>query len=147
MRFWDSSAIVPLLIEEDSTSETTVEYVRDPEIVVWWATEVECASALARLDREARLDRQEVTAGFDRLDGLARAWQEIQPVARIRPTANRLLRVHALRAADAFQLAAAITAAEDRPSSLRVVTLDVRLAQAAEREGFRVVVPNVGSAR
>jgi predicted nucleic acid-binding protein len=141
MRFWDSSAIVPLLIEEDSTSTTTAEYARDPEMFVWWVTEVECVSALARLDREARLDGQEVTAGFDRLDGLAQAWQEIQPVARVRQTANRLLRVHTLRAADAFQLAAAITAAEDQPSSLRIVTLDVRLARAAEREGFKVVIP------
>jgi hypothetical protein len=46
------------------------------------------------------------------------------------------LRVHPLRAADALQLAAAFIAAERRPSSLEVVTLDDRLAAAARKEGF-----------
>jgi predicted nucleic acid-binding protein len=55
--------------------------------------------------------------------------------------ATRLLRVHPLRAADALQLAAAIIAAEDDPRSLPFVTLDDRLALAAEREGFPVVDP------
>jgi predicted nucleic acid-binding protein len=51
----------------------------------------------------------------------------------------RFLRVHRLRAADALQLAAAFTAAERRPVSLRVVTLDERLADAARKEGFALV--------
>jgi predicted nucleic acid-binding protein len=52
-----------------------------------------------------------------------------------------LLRVHPLRAADALQLAAAIIAADSEPRSLAFVTLDDRLARAAEREGFPVVEP------
>ncbi len=51
----------------------------------------------------------------------------------------RLLRVHPLRAADAFQLAAAIAAADESPRSLPFVTFDSRLARAAEREGFPVI--------
>lgn len=51
----------------------------------------------------------------------------------------RLLRVHRLRAADAVQIAAAIVAADFQPGSLEFVTLDVRQADAAEREGFRVI--------
>jgi predicted nucleic acid-binding protein len=53
--------------------------------------------------------------------------------------ARRLLRVHTLRAADALQLAAAITVAEGLPASLEVVTLDQQLAAAARREGFPVL--------
>jgi hypothetical protein len=49
------------------------------------------------------------------------------------------LRVHPLRAADALQLAAAFIAAERRPSSLELVTLDDRLAVAARKEGFAVI--------
>ena len=49
----------------------------------------------------------------------------------------RLLRVHGLRAADAFQLGAAISAAEDQPASLTLVTLDERLARAAQRGGIQ----------
>jgi predicted nucleic acid-binding protein len=56
-------------------------------------------------------------------------------------TARRLLRVHALSAADALQLAAAIAASEADPASLALVTLDDRLAEAARREGFLVAVP------
>jgi hypothetical protein len=47
--------------------------------------------------------------------------------------------VHPLRAADALQLAAAYAAAEQRPASLDMVTLDERLAIAARNEGFVVL--------
>jgi hypothetical protein len=139
MRFWDSSAIVPLLVAEPSTRALVDEFVRDPELVVWWGTEVECVSALARLEREDLIDARAMGEVLARLDGLALAWHEIQPGARARQVAVRLLRTHNLRAADAFQLAAAIAAAEDSPGSLPLVTLDGRLATAAEREGFRVL--------
>ena len=77
--------------------------------------------------------------GFDRLEKLARNWQEIEPSEVVRETAMRVLRVHPLRAADALQLAAAFVASELRPASLDVVTLDERLAAAARKEGFGVV--------
>ncbi len=80
--------------------------------------------------------------GLRRLGSLARAWREVQPVSIVRQTAIRLLRVHPLRTADAFQLGAAIVAAEGHPATLQLVTLDERLAQAAEREGFTVVRPD-----
>jgi predicted nucleic acid-binding protein len=146
MRFWDASAIVPLLVGEASTPGVLAEAERDPEIMVWWATQVECVSALARMEREARLDTAGMTNAIDRLDEFVRAWQEVQPVDRIRQTAIRLLRMHGLRAADAFQLSAAISASEERPASLRIVTLDDRFARAAEREGFRVILPAIGGA-
>jgi predicted nucleic acid-binding protein len=70
----------------------------------------------------------------------------VQPVRGVRTTAIRLLRVHPLRTADAFQLAAAIVAAENHPASLQFVTLDDRLGQAAEREGFTFPRPEQGPA-
>jgi predicted nucleic acid-binding protein len=80
--------------------------------------------------------------GLGRLGALARAWREVQPVMAVRETAIRLLRVHPLRSADALQLASAIVAAEGHPATLPLVTLDGRLAQAAEREGFVIVRPD-----
>jgi predicted nucleic acid-binding protein len=142
VRFWDSSAIVPLLVVEPSSAAVMREYEADPEVVAWWATEVECVSALARLEREGSLAAPSMVQALRRLDGLARAWREVQPVTAVRQTAIRLLRVHPLRTADAFQLGAAIVAAEDHPASLQLITLDERLAQAAEREGFAVVRPD-----
>ena len=146
MRFWDSSAIVPLLVGERSTPGVIAEAEQDREIIVWWATQAECVSAIARMEREARLDAPGTANAIDRLGELVHAWQEVQPVDRIRQTANRLLRVHGLRAADAFQLSAASSASEDRPSTLPLVTLDDRLARAAEREGFKVILPSRGAA-
>ncbi len=138
MRFWDSSAIVPLLVAESSTRALVSEFVRDPEVVVWWATEFECVSALAHLEREAFIDAPAMAEAIARLDALALAWHEIQPGTRTRQVAVRLLRTHGLRAGDALQLAAAIAASEDSPGSLPLVTLDARLATAAQREGFLV---------
>ncbi|MCJ7709424.1 MAG: type II toxin-antitoxin system VapC family toxin [Chloroflexi bacterium] len=141
MRFWDSSAIVPLLVNQASTAAVIGEAERDPEFVVWWGTVVECVSACTRLEREGRVTAAELGAAIDNLPALAASWQEVQPAARLRRTAERLLRVHPLRAADALQLAAAIAAADGDPRSLPFVSLDDRLARAAEREGFLVVEP------
>ena len=102
---------------------------------------MECASALARLERDALLDRKDAALAFDRLKQLADAWHEVEPSEILRENALRFLRVHPLRAADALQLAAAFVAAERRPSSLEVVTLDGRLADAARKEGFELIEP------
>lgn len=145
MRFWDSSAIIPLLVGEPTSVAVMAAYELDPEIVAWWATEAECVSALARLEREGSLPPASMIEGLGRLGALARAWREVQPVTAVRETAIRLLRVHPLRTADALQLAAAIVAAEGHPASLALVTLDERLAQAGEREGFVIVRPDGAS--
>jgi predicted nucleic acid-binding protein len=138
LRAWNGSAIVPLIVTEASTERLLASAAQDPVMCVWWATEVECASALSRLEREGALADSAMTAAVERLERLAESWNEVQPTAALRGIARRLLRVHPLRAADSLQLAAAIIASEGRPSSLNIVTLDERLASAARREGFSV---------
>jgi uncharacterized protein len=54
MIFWDSSAIVPLLVAEAATRPLQGFAARDPEMLVWWGSAVECASALARLEGPQR---------------------------------------------------------------------------------------------
>jgi uncharacterized protein len=136
MKFWDASAIVPLLMMEPTSKALQSIALADPAMLVWWATEVECASAIARLERDRALEDSDVIEAFDRLRRLADGWHEVDASDSIRETAVRFLRVHPLRAADAMQLAAAFVAAERRPSSLELVTLDERLAAAARKEGF-----------
>lgn len=136
MRFWDASAIVPLLLAEPATAKLQALAASDTALLVWWGTEVECASALARLERDGALEEPGVSGAFERLRQLARAWNEVDPGDAVREAAVRFLRVHPLRAADALQLAAAFVASERRPSSLELVTLDDRLAAAARKEGF-----------
>jgi hypothetical protein len=141
MRFWDASAIVPLLIAEKTTRAVQALVEKDPTMLVWWASEVECASAIARLEREGALEESDVTQAFERLKPLAAAWHQVDPSDAVREVAVRLLRVHPLRAADALQLAAAFVGSERRPSSLEIVTLDDRVATAARKEGFVTDVP------
>lgn len=141
MRFWDSSAVVPLLVAEPASASAIREHAADPEIIAWWGCEVECVSALARLEREGNFAPGSIAEALRRLDAIVLAWREVEPVARVRQVAIRVLRVHPLRAADALQLAAAIVASEDQPATLPLVTLDDRLAEAAEREGFPIVRP------
>jgi predicted nucleic acid-binding protein len=138
MRFWDSSAVVPLVIDEP-TSRALDDAFRSGAMVVWWGTLVEVSSALARREHAGRLSASNSTQGVSLLQDLAAAWQEISPTDAIRRSAQRLLRVHALRAADSLQLAAALTAAAGEPSGVEFVCLDSRLRHAAAREGFRLL--------
>jgi hypothetical protein len=80
-----------------------------------------------------------MTLALERLQQLSAGWHEIDPSDEIRETAARFLRVHPLRAADALQLAAAFAAAERRPASLEIVTLDDRLVNTARKEGFALL--------
>ena len=136
MRFWDSSALVPLCVDEPATDAAVALLTEDPQVAVWWMTSVECASALARLEREGALASDDATEAFQRLDQFAASWFEVEPNDEIREVARRLLRVHALRAADALQLAAAYVVSERRPPTLEVATLDDRVRQAGLKEGF-----------
>lgn len=139
MRFWDSSAIVPLLVEEATSARLLGLLESDPCLLVWWATPVECASAVARREREGAMSTRDASAALARLRELAAQWNEVLPAEPVRNVAQRLLRTHDLRAGDALQLAAALTGAENEPASLELVCLDARLSLAAEREGLRVL--------
>jgi hypothetical protein len=139
MRFWDSSALLPLLVEEPARERLIALLEEDAEVLAWWATPVEIACALARREREGLLTADEVAAAFDATRVLAESWHEIVPSDAIRRTAERLLRTHPLRAADALQLAAALVAGGHDPSSLELVCTDERLKAAARREGFTVL--------
>lgn len=136
MKFWDSSALVPLLVLQPSSEALLALYRDDPDVVAWWCTPTECTSAVTRLERDALLTPASVNEALHRLDALAATWQCVQPIEEVQRTARRLLRTHPLRAADALQLAAAIVVAESAPDTLPFVSLDARLSLAAQREGF-----------
>jgi hypothetical protein len=135
VRFWDSSALVPLCLEQPLSARARTLYQTDPEQVVWWGSAIECASAVARLHREGGLTDGDELAARGLLTSLRASWFEMQPGDVIREQALRLLRVHPLRAADALQLAAALEWA-GAPVTGGFVTFDARLAAAARREGL-----------
>ena len=136
MKFWDASAIVPLLVAQESTAAVQALARTDGRMLVWWASQVECAAAIARLERDGALDEGAAAQAFHRLHLAVNGWYEVEAGDGVREAAVRFLRVHPLRAADALQLAAAFGAADRRPPSLEIVTLDERLASAARKEGF-----------
>ncbi|MDX2166326.1 MAG: PIN domain-containing protein [Deltaproteobacteria bacterium] len=136
MRYWDASALVPLVVEEPSSVPLRA-LARDGGIVTWCLSAVEIRSAIERRAREGALSaagREGAIAVLGELDGV---WTEITAVALVRERASRLLAVHALRAADALQLAAALVAAGSRPGDHEFVCTDARLGEAAAREGLR----------
>jgi len=139
MRFWDTSALLPLLVDEPARERLLALLEEDSEVLAWWGTPVEMACALARREHEELLTADEVAAALDAARVLAEGWHEIVPSDAVRRTAERLLRTHPLRAADALQLAAALIAADHDPTSLAIVCLDERLRVAARREGFIVL--------
>jgi uncharacterized protein len=139
MRFWDSSALLSLFIDEPTRDRLIALLDSDDEVLNWWGTPLEIASALARRERESLLTADEVTETLAALNTFAAGWHEIVPTDSVRRTAERLLRTHPLGAADSLQLSAAIIAANYDPTSLEIVCLDNRLTLAARREGFTVV--------
>lgn len=139
MRFWDSSAIVPLVIRETTSADITKLYAEDSQIVVSGTTSVEVWGAIARRRREGDLRTPDLRKARERMSTLRKDWAEVDDVEAIRTRAVRLVEVHPLRSADAMQLAAALTALQDRPAGFSFVTLDERLGEAAEAEGFRIL--------
>jgi len=108
-------------------------------IVTWCLSAVEVRSGIERRAREGSLAAEAREKALADLRDLSEAWTEVTAIAPVRERALRLLAVHALRAADAVQLAAALVLAEDRPVGHSFVCNDPRLRGAAEREGFAVV--------
>jgi predicted nucleic acid-binding protein len=139
MKFWDSSAILPLIVKE-STSQFLIDLRKsDEEMVVWWGTETECLSALARKERDGGLDRKAVSYAEDNLEKILSCSYEVQPAIEVRRIARRLLMTHPLRAADSLQLASALVFAGIQVPELPFVTLDKNLASSAGKEGFSLV--------
>jgi predicted nucleic acid-binding protein len=138
LKFWDSSAIVPLCVNEPASPRLHRLADGDPDIVVWWTTPVECTSAICRSRREDHIGLAEEAEAHARLDALRADWHEVQPSDVLREKARRLLRVHPVRAADALQLAAALLWSE-RYVLDALVALDRRLLETARLEGLQVV--------
>ena len=138
MKFWDASAVVPLLVHQEGSTRMEAEFEADPAIGVWCLTAVEAWSGVCRLRREARIDSRGMREARKRLQGFIDRWIEIDDIRAVRLRAQRLLETHPLRAGDALQLAAALVLVSDVPQRLPFVTLDERLAEAAEKEGFEI---------
>ncbi|MCP4756652.1 MAG: type II toxin-antitoxin system VapC family toxin [Proteobacteria bacterium] len=138
MKFWDSSALVPLLVEERETEYCLKTLGQDREMLVWCLSRVEVVSALCRKLRESTLNDADFQEAKRLLNAYLDHTREVVSIERVKNRAVRLLEVHPLRAADACQLAAALVSAQEEPSRLEIVCFDDRLSKAAVKEGFAV---------
>jgi predicted nucleic acid-binding protein len=139
MRFWDASAVLPLLVRDEHHAAAVKLYADDPAMTTWCLTPVEVWSGIARRRRDGIFRSPDVRDARARLAALERSWIEVLSVDAVRPIARRLLETHPLRTADALQLAAALYATDERPEGVEFATFDRRLASAADGEGFDVV--------
>ena len=136
--FWDSSALVPFCARQKA-SPNTHRLLGQYSVVVWWATPVEVRSALERLLRTGDLSAAERTGAEKRLDRLRKVWSEMAPTEILRDQAEMLLARFPLSAADALQLAAAMTWTSGHPRGRVFICGDARLLDAAEQLGFRTI--------
>lgn len=141
MRFWDSSAVVPLLALEEQSLWAQRLLRDDPVGIVWALAPVEVRSALVRRHREGSLSESALATARNRARHFFTAVAQVVALEQVVERGLRVLDLHSLRAADALQLAAALVASHERPQDLPFVTLDERLGEAAEREGFPLVSP------
>lgn len=141
MNFWDTSALLPLYIQEKTTAvvRKIKEKLSDDEFVLSVLTPVEFFSALCRMYREGKMTREVLNESFERFNLMVESSQVVSDIDAISTSALRALRVHPLRSADALQLAAALLACLGEPSLHTFVTLDSKLAEAAAKEGFNVL--------
>ena len=139
MRFWDSSALVALLIDEPKSDRVKPLGGDDAAVAVWWGTLVECTSALVRRERGGSITAAARDDGLGALADISQRWFALGPTEALREAAVRAVRVHGLAGGDAFQLAAALDWAEGRPAGRALVSLDNELRAAAVLEGFAVL--------
>lgn len=139
MRFWDSSALLALAVQEAQSARIEPLLRRDPEVVLWWGTGVECAALLGGAVRAGRLSQDDLPKARSVVEHLRQRAFEIQPLEEVRARALRILSIHPLRAGQALELAAALVWCRERTQGESLVSLDPDLRQAAALEGFRVL--------
>ncbi|MEK7402856.1 MAG: type II toxin-antitoxin system VapC family toxin [Gemmatimonadota bacterium] len=134
MRFFDASAIVKRYVREHDSGRVRRQLAAG-DVAVSRLSEVEVVSAFARLAREEALtgaQRDRATAAF--VADLS-AWTVIEISGDVTRTARDLLSRHALRSADALQLAAALVLQQTIGRPLTAfVAFDRRLRDAAVAE-------------
>ncbi len=130
-----------MLLPDERSAQLATLLGSDAEPALWWASPVECQSALQRRHREGSLPPTALAQAVERLKALMADVDVVAPTLPLRERAGRLLAGHPLPGADALQLAAALIWCDESPQGDAFVCLDERLGEAARREGF-TVLPN-----
>jgi len=141
VNFWDSTAILPLLLNGPISDELiSLLRAEKGKMIVWWGATIECSSAISRLRRMNFLDQDGEAKAREMLRVLQHSWQEISPLDDVREEAIKVVHRYPLKPAESLQLAAAVIWTNHHPAGKRFVSLDGWLREAAITEGF-VLIP------
>ncbi len=136
--FWDSSALVPICVQQQATPSALGLGARY-EMAVWWSAPVEMRAAFARLLRTGQLTPNGHVQAQIALGTLRLTWWEVEPDEPLRQQAEHLVDRFPLKAADAQQLAAALAWCLGKPRNRAFICGDQQLLDAARQLGFLVV--------
>ncbi len=136
--FWDSSALVPLCVEQQSTPIVRALSAKY-KMMVWWTAPVELRSAFARLMRMGLMTPRGSVEAQVSLERLRSGWREVAPHPVLREQAEWLVDRFPLKAADALHLAAALAWRFGRPQGRAFISGDTQLLDAARELGFQAI--------
>lgn len=136
--FFDSSAIIPILLQQPFSTRARQLLRKYQKPVLAWTTPIEVQSALSRLSRHGYLNDKDYQTALDRFRSIEDIRIEVLPTAILRELAREILQTYDLRAADAIQIGSALLWCNQKPKGNAFVTFDARLADAAAKAGFAV---------
>lgn len=139
MKYWDASALVPVLFEKEGRNALSLIMEEDSIAVSWWGTPVEVFSAIWRRRRGNPWSEEEFAVIVEEFGILTDSLHLVDATPQLRERALRLLAMHPLKSGDALQLASALHWAEENPRGMHFVCIDKQLATAARAEGFTVL--------
>ena len=136
--YFDTSAIVPLLVREPTTDHCTRLWDESTRIVCARLVYPEACAALARAVRMGRLAAAQRVAATAELDDLVEQIDFVETTADLARNAGRLAQQYGLRGYDAVHLAAGVAIADP---DVVFVTGDAGLADAAKASRLATAVP------
>lgn len=137
--FWDTSAIIPLCVRQDSTPEARRVGRMFSKRIIWAGTRVEITSSISRLKRMGEIDARNMSVARRQWKKFLGPAHEVKEMSRLLSLAVDLPEQYGIRSLDAFQLAAALVWCNEKPSNRPFVCSDKRLSEAATAAGFDVV--------
>jgi predicted nucleic acid-binding protein len=135
VKFWDTSALVPLVLDEPSSRSMRQLLSSDANVAVSFISGVELQSAIAR--RTGNDEPHTRLAASQFVVALSHGWTVADDYVQIVAGGKQVASRYGLRAGDAIQLASALSLGHD--ARMPFVTLDQELRAAARAEGFLVL--------
>jgi predicted nucleic acid-binding protein len=139
LKYWDASALVPLLVNESRSLDAKSLLAQDNDIVTWSLSHVEVVSAIERRARDGTVSSSVRIGLIGKAHRMFQGIHQVEDLVRVQSGCFSLLARYPLRSADAQQLSAALILANGQPQAVDFVCFDDRLADAASREGFIVL--------